>query len=176
MLTSLIYTFESRYIISPIGAATDTARSSTATTLDVTEWNTDLKNSGLRYGGNSIVNEDFSPLRIVFDRSAVTGKVMSIPKSTNKNTIRLTKNDGLFPDTIMKATLHILASIGSLPLQGIKLFVRMARIRSLFESIILDPEIPTALHPSPIHIVSACFPQAPEQANGRSRLYATLGR
>ena len=48
---------------------------------------------------------------------------------------------------------------GNLPLQGTRLFVIIASSFSLFESIILQPTTPAALHPKPIHIVSACFPQ-----------------
>ena len=49
--------------------------------------------------------------------------------------------------------------IGNLPLQGINELVKMAKSRSLLESIILQPFTAAALQPSPIHIVSACFPQ-----------------
>ena len=42
-----------------------------------------------------------------------------------------------------------------------KEFVKMDINLSLFESIILAPVTPTALHPIPIHIVSACFPHVP---------------
>ena len=48
---------------------------------------------------------------------------------------------------------------GNLPLHGTKLLVRIAINLSLGESIILAPVTPTALHPNPIHIVRACFPQ-----------------
>lgn len=47
---------------------------------------------------------------------------------------------------------------GNLPLHGIKLFVKIEISFSLGESIILHPTTPAALQPSPIHIVSACFP------------------
>ncbi|CDC73490.1 resolvase domain protein [Candidatus Colimorpha enterica] len=66
--------------------------------------------------------------------------------------------------------------IGNLPLQGMKLFVSTASSRSRFESIIRQPVTPTALQPKPMHIVSACFPQAEQPAKPRSRLYAILGR
>jgi len=48
---------------------------------------------------------------------------------------------------------------GNRPLQGIKLFVRIAIILSLGVSIILQPITPAALQPKPIHVVNACFPQ-----------------
>ena len=44
------------------------------------------------------------------------------------------------------------------------------------ESIIFAPVTPAALQPKPIHIVSACLPQAEHFLKGRSRLYAILGR
>ena len=61
-------------------------------------------------------------------------------------------------------------------MQGTRLFVSTARSLSLFESIILQPTTPTALHPNPMHMVNACLPQAPTQAKGLSRLYAILGK
>ena len=67
-------------------------------------------------------------------------------------------------------------SIGKRPLHGIKLLVSIAIIRSLPVSIIRHPVTPAALQPSPMHIVSACFPQAPHFSNGRSILQAARGR
>ena len=49
--------------------------------------------------------------------------------------------------------------VGKRPLQGTKLLVSIAIIRSLGESMILQPTTPAALQPNPIHMVSACFPQ-----------------
>ena len=65
---------------------------------------------------------------------------------------------------------------GRRPLQGTKLLVRMAMSRSLGESMIRQPVTPAALHPKPIAIVRACFPQALQHWKGRSRLYAIRGR
>lgn len=42
---------------------------------------------------------------------------------------------------------------GNLPLQGTKLFVKMAISLSLGESIILQPTTPAALQPKPMHMV-----------------------
>ena len=67
-------------------------------------------------------------------------------------------------------------SIGRRPLQGTKLLVSMAIRRSRGESIIRQPTTPAALQPKPIHVVSACFPQAPQLWKHLSRLKATLGR
>ena len=49
--------------------------------------------------------------------------------------------------------------VGKRPLQGTKLLVSIAIIRSLGESMILQPTTPAALQPNPIQMVSACFPQ-----------------
>ena len=65
---------------------------------------------------------------------------------------------------------------GNLPLHGIKAFVRIAISFSLGESIILQPVTPAALHPNPIHIVSACFPELPAFRKNLSKLKAILGK
>ena len=67
-------------------------------------------------------------------------------------------------------------SKGNLPLQGTKELVSIAIILSLGESMIRQPTTPVALHPNPIHIVSACLPQLLHFLNGLSRLNATRGR
>ncbi len=66
--------------------------------------------------------------------------------------------------------------VGNLPLQGTKLFVSMASSRSLGESMMRQPMTPAALQPNPMHMVSACLPQAQHRLNGLSRLYAMRGR
>ena len=70
----------------------------------------------------------------------------------------------------------IAISVGYLPLQGTKLFVMMASNRSRGESMIRAPTTPAALQPKPMHIVSACLPQAEHLRNAWSRLKATRGR
>ena len=67
-------------------------------------------------------------------------------------------------------------SVGNRPLHGTNPFVTAAMRRSRGESIIRHPVTPAALQPNPIHIVSACFPHAPDFLNLWSRLKATLGR
>jgi hypothetical protein len=64
---------------------------------------------------------------------------------------------------------------GSLPLQGIILFVTIAVARSFSDSIILHPVTPQALHPNPIAIVRACFPFVSDFWNILSILKAILG-
>ena len=51
--------------------------------------------------------------------------------------------------------------IGSRPLQGVKLLVKMAINRSRGESIMRQPVTPAALQPNAMHVVKHCFPQAP---------------
>ena len=46
------------------------------------------------------------------------------------------------------------------PLQGTKTLVSTAISRSRGESMIRAPTIPAALQPKPMHMVSACLPQA----------------
>lgn len=55
-------------------------------------------------------------------------------------------------------TIDTVIKKGNLPLHGINAFVSIDISFSLGESIILHPTTPAALQPSPIHIVSACFP------------------
>ena len=75
-----------------------------------------------------------------------------------------------------KNTVSSIISVGNLPLQGTKAFVRIAIFLSLGESIILQPVTPTALQPMPIHIVRDCLPQLPHLQKGLSRLNAILGK
>ena len=58
----------------------------------------------------------------------------------------------------VKNIVMIAINVGNLPLHGTKLFVRIAMRRSRGESIIRHPITPHALHPKPIHMVSACLP------------------
>jgi len=67
-------------------------------------------------------------------------------------------------------------NVGKRPLHGTKLLVRIAIILSRGESIILHPVTPAALHPKPMHMVSACFPWQHALLKKLSRLKAILGR
>ena len=68
--------------------------------------------------------------------------------------------DGMIPlPVITKREITVIID-GKRPLHGTKLFVSIASRRSRGESIIRHPTTPAALHPSPMHIVSACLPQA----------------
>ena len=64
---------------------------------------------------------------------------------------------------------------GNLPLQGIKLFVKIEINFSLGESIILHPTTPAALQPSPMHMVNACFPELHAFLKYLSKLNAIRG-
>ena len=59
------------------------------------------------------------------------------------------------------------------PLHGTKELLIIAINRSLGESMIRQPTMPAALHPNPIHIVNACFPQACAFLKYLSKLNAT---
>ena len=61
------------------------------------------------------------------------------------------------------------------PLHGTKLFVKIASIRSLGDSIIRVEITAAALQPNPMAIVKDCFPCAPTCLNSRSILKATRG-
>ena len=50
--------------------------------------------------------------------------------------------------------------VGKRPLQGTKLFVSIAMRRSRGLSMMRQPITPAALQPKPMHMVSACLPQA----------------
>ena len=67
-------------------------------------------------------------------------------------------------------------SIGYRPVQGMNPLVSAAQVRAFSDSIILQPVTPQALQPTPMHIVSACFPHEPQAAKHRSVLKAMRGR
>ena len=66
--------------------------------------------------------------------------------------------------------------VGKRPLQGIKLFVKMAMSRSLGDSMIRQEITPAALQPKPMLMVRDCLPWAPARRKNLSRLKATRGR
>ena len=59
----------------------------------------------------------------------------------------------------VKNIVRMLSKAGNLPLHGMNTFVKMAISLSLGLSMIREVATPTALHPNPIAIVGACFPQ-----------------
>lgn len=130
---------------------------------------------GLRYGGNSKVNDEGIPFKIVFDSNLEIAKVMTIPIKIIK-VKRPALASELFPILIIKNIVIIEIKIGNLPLQGTKLLVKIAISLSLGESMILAPITPTALHPKPMAIVKACLPQEAHFLNALSKLKAILGK
>lgn len=100
-------------------------------------------------------------MRRVPDRSRETQKVMNTPSRMTAR--RMTADTAAFPGAAPTPTKNMVMTLmrkGNHPLQGTKLLVRMAMSRSRGESMILHPTTPAALHPNPMHIVSACLPQA----------------
>ena len=85
-------------------------------------------------------------------------------------------NKKLFVITELKKIVEMVIKVGKRPLQGTKLFVKIARSLSRGESIILQPITPAALQPNPMHIVKHCLPWQQAFLNKWSKLKATLGR
>ena len=91
------------------------------------------------------MNEEFSPFRSVFESNFDIINVVIIPsKIINVKNIELING---FVLLIIKNMVIMEINMGNLPLQGIKLLVKIAISLSLLESIILAPITPTALHP-----------------------------
>ena len=117
------------------------------------------------------------PLNNVFVSKRDIKKVKNIP--IHIKTVSIIAPAAEFMGDIrlnVKKAVIMLISIGNLPLQGTNEFVKIATSLSLFESIIRHPTTPAALQPKPIHIVKACFPQAPHFLKIPSRLKEILGR
>ena len=114
---------------------------------------------------------------MVPDRIRDTSSVIRIPSTMTPASSKADKKEENMPAAFPIRNMDIMdKSMGNLPLQGTKLLVIMAISRSLGESIIRHPVTPTALQPNPMHIVSACLPQAWHLWKQWSRLNATLGR
>lgn len=173
---SPIFTFARIQIKSPHGAAAVQALPSTNIVLSRSERIRTFPICGLRYGGSSRVYELDSPLRIVLDRMEDITKVTAIPRRITPIRIAPDNIELKNPPVVIKNIIITAIIVGKRPLQGIKLFVIIAMSLSRGESIILQPVTPQALHPSPIDIVIACFPQAPEHLKHPSRLNAIRGR
>ena len=123
------------------------------------------------------MNDEGKPFRSVAERSFETKSVTTTPKTitvNNKPAETSERNGNEIP--VAKNIVIIAIKVGNLPLQGTKLFVTVAIIRSLGDSIIRQPVTPQALHPNPINIVRDCFPLVPDLAKNLSILNATLGK
>ena len=147
-------------ITAPAGAAARQALPSTKIVRSSSERTSTLPNWGLRYGGSSSVKEDGTPRRMVCDSRRDTANVTKTPSriSPSSNRAELTERHSPLPAAKNREIQVIM--VGNLPLQGIKLLVRMAISRSRGESIMRQPVTPAALQPKPMHMVSPCLPQA----------------
>ena len=107
------------------------------------------------------MKEEGVPRKRVADKSRVTAKVIKTERRITSIRKKADKTEEKKPPTlpIKKSEISVI-SVGKRPLQGTKEFVKIANSRSRGESIIRQPTTPAALHPKPIHIVNACFPQA----------------
>ena len=122
------------------------------------------------------MNEEGTPFRSVRERIADMRKVMATPARMTQNRRNADKMESSAPIPVMKNMVMREMSIGNLPLQGTRAFVRMAMRRSRGESMMRQPVTPAALHPKPMHMVNACLPHAPHLRKRLSRLNATRGR
>lgn len=174
----LMFVFVKNQIIIPAGIVIYMALPKTNIVLSKIDLIIVFSIFGFLYGGSSRVNEDCSPFKMVFDRIFDMISVISIENIMNPKSIRADSMDviSLFDAFVTKKMDIIAISDGNLPLHGENTFVRMAISFSFFDSIILHPITPQALHPYPIHIVNDCFPWAPHFLNILSILKAILGR
>ena len=170
-LTSEIITLDNTHSIIPAGAATIIALPKTNRVLSNIERIITLPNCGFLYGGSSSVKKDGKPFRIVLDRIFDTINVIISPKIIIPDRyiahMKLFKNE--FESQFKQNIVINAINVGKRPLQGVKLFVNIAISLSLGESMILQPMIPAALHPNPIHVVRACLPHAPAFLNAQSK-------
>lgn len=152
--------FVNNHIMIPAGIVIYIARPSTNIVLSSIDLVIVLNIFGFLYGGNSKVNDDGSPFSSVFDNILDMIRVIIIESIMNPNNISAERMDevNLF-DAFATKNIEIIAiSDGNLPLHGEKTFVNIAINFSFFDSIILHPIMPHALHPYPIHIVRDCLP------------------
>ena len=154
-VASPTYTFPSTQRNRPAGAATITALPRTYTVRSSKERTMTFPICGVRYGGNSRTKDDGFPLRSVDDKSFETTRVTITEVTTKTVRISADKSEPNADADPMKNIEINAISVGNLPLQGIKEFVRIAISLSLSESIILHPVTPTELQPSPMHMRSA---------------------
>jgi hypothetical protein len=132
---------------------------------------------GRRYGGSSSWNDEGAPASRVRDRIRAMKNVAATPTSEIATRLRTAasrpKPGGAAAETKMLATR---IRMGQRPLQGTRLFVRVAMSRSRGESMMRVATTAAALQPNPIAMVSACLPWAPTRSKRRSSRKATRGR
>ena len=171
MDVSPIYVLDNNHIISPIGAATTIALPRIYNFLSNMDLIITFPILGFLKGGNSRTNDDGIPFKIVLDNNLETNNVIIIDNRINPNNIKEDLKEELIKNIVIRVI-----NVGNLPLHGTKALVNIAINFSLFESIILHPTTPQALHPKPIHIVRDCLPLAPALLNNLSILNANLGK
>ena len=135
-------------------AATEIALPNINIVLSNIDLTNTFKNCGFLYGGNSNTKEDGIPFSIVLDKILDIISVIIIPNIITKITDKVDRIDAPIPPIV--PAINILAIViknGNLPLHGTKLFVKIAIILSLGESIILHPVTPQLLQPNPMHMV-----------------------
>ncbi|MNC40470.1 hypothetical protein D3C75_891820 [compost metagenome] len=111
------------------------------------------------------------------DKAQETVRVTAMPNSTIPITTMAVARERrplAAPAAINREDRRI--SVGQRPLQGTKLLVRIASIRSRGDSIIRVDIIAAALQPKPMDMVRACLPWPPDFLKRRSMLKATRGR
>lgn len=140
--------FEHSQIITPAGAATVIALPRILRVRSKTERTITFPIFGILYGGSSRVKLAGIPLSTVFESIFETKSVMSTEKATNPVRIAAPSREESVKNIAISAIIA-----GSLPLQGIKLFVIMEMSLSRGESMILEPVTPTAPQPIPMHML-----------------------
>lgn len=98
------------------------------------------------------MNEDGTPFNNVFDNILDDKKVIIIPNKITSVSNKAEITDPKSPLNPIKNMEITAIRVGNLPLQGTKLLVKIAIKRSRGESIILQPTIPAALQPNPMHM------------------------
>ena len=157
---------------SPVGAATITAWESTCSVFPKTASFRIFFSCGRRYADISNTNGiPVSLFNLLLSRED-TRNVPPAPIQTAA--VNTSASRRLFSRP--SRTAPIARSIGNRPLHGIIAFVQTAVSFSARVGMILHPVTPTALHPRPIHIVSAWRPEVPQRAKMWSVRKAARGR
>ena len=119
------------HIITPAGMADITALPRTKAVLSTTDRTIIFPTSGERYGGSSRVNDEGRPFKRVDDSNLDTRRVIMMLKMiisvSNKDE---TKEEAIPEKLPTKNTVIRAIRSGNLPLQGTRLFVSIAIMRS----------------------------------------------
>ena len=123
------------------------------------------------------MKEEGTTLSTVLESNFEITRVSQIPNKISNKTETVDMKEEI--ELAKKLPIKIVAKViknGYLPLQGTKLFVKIAIKRSRGEEIILQPPTPAALQPNPMHIVKAWFPEVQHLLKHLSKLKAILGK